>query len=68
MPTPVRARHYVGLRARSGLPAGIAERLAAARVHVSVRGGQSLRITPHVYNDRSDVERLFEVLGPALTP
>jgi selenocysteine lyase/cysteine desulfurase len=68
VPTPVRARHYVGLRARSGLPAGIAERLAAARVHVSVRGGQSLRITPHVYNDRSDVERLFEVLGPALTP
>ena len=63
VPTSIRARHYVGLRAAGGLPAGIAERLAAARVHVSVRGGQSLRITPHVYNDQSDIDRLFAALG-----
>jgi selenocysteine lyase/cysteine desulfurase len=33
---------------------------------VSVRGGDTIRITPHVYNDRSDVDRLFAVLEPAL--
>jgi selenocysteine lyase/cysteine desulfurase len=67
-PARLRARHYVGLRADRGLPADIAERLAAARVHVSVRGGQSLRITPHVYNERADVDRLFEVLTEVMGP
>ncbi len=67
-PADRRARHYVGLRGERGLPAGLAERLADAQVYVSVRGGQSLRITPHVYNDRADVDRLFEVLGSALAP
>jgi selenocysteine lyase/cysteine desulfurase len=34
-------------------------------VYVSVRGGRSLRITPHVYNDAYDVERLFAALDQA---
>jgi selenocysteine lyase/cysteine desulfurase len=44
-----------------GLPEGIEGRLAGANVHVSVRGDR-LRITPHLYNNEADVERLVEQL------
>jgi selenocysteine lyase/cysteine desulfurase len=40
-------------------------RLAAAQVHVSVRG-QAMRVTPHVWNTDDDVEKLFSVLKTAL--
>ncbi len=66
VPASLRARHYVGLRSRRPLPADLPARLARQRVYVSVRGGQTIRVTPHVYNEPADVERLFEVLGPAL--
>ena len=62
----LRARHYVGLRATGPLPDRLAERLAADRIYVSVRGGQTLRITPHVYNTAGDVWRLFDRLGAIL--
>jgi selenocysteine lyase/cysteine desulfurase len=62
VPDALRARHYVGLRARRPLPERLSERLAAGKVYVSVRGGQTLRVTPHVYNTSADVEQLFEVL------
>jgi selenocysteine lyase/cysteine desulfurase len=58
-----RARHYVGLRAVRPLPDRLPERLASHRIYVSVRGGQTLRITPHVYNTMEDIERLFTALG-----
>jgi selenocysteine lyase/cysteine desulfurase len=41
------------------------ERLAAAKVHVSVRG-DAMRVTPHLYNNEADVERLFKVLAQSL--
>ncbi len=63
-PAARRAPHYLGLRFPRGIPQGLAERLAAARVFVSVRG-DSLRVTPHLYNTAADVERLFAVLGAA---
>ncbi len=66
VPARLRAPHYVGLTSRAGLAAGLADRLAAGRVFVSVRGGRSLRITPHVYNEPADIDRLFDVLAPAL--
>ena len=66
VPTKVRAPHYVGLTSRAGLAPDLADRLAASRVFVSVRGGRSLRITPHVYNEAADVDRLFSVLTQAL--
>jgi selenocysteine lyase/cysteine desulfurase len=34
-------------------------------VHVSVRG-DSLRVTPHLYNDGGDIDRLFAVLQAVL--
>jgi len=64
VPSERRAGHYLGLRAPGPLPAGLVERLAAAGVYVSVRG-RALRITPHLYNEGRDVDRLLEVLGEA---
>jgi selenocysteine lyase/cysteine desulfurase len=64
-PAGRRARHYVGLRATRPFPPDLTRRLAAHRVYVSVRGGRSLRITPHVYNDADDVARLFAALDQA---
>jgi selenocysteine lyase/cysteine desulfurase len=56
-----RAPHFLSVRFPGGLPEGIEERLAAADVHVSLRG-ERMRITPHLYNDEADAERLFSAL------
>lgn len=58
-----RAPHFLSVRFPGGLPEGIEARLAAADVHVSVRG-ERMRITPHLYNDEADAERLFAALWP----
>ncbi|HEX8625731.1 MAG TPA: aminotransferase class V-fold PLP-dependent enzyme, partial [Allosphingosinicella sp.] len=58
-----RAPHFLSVRFPGGLPDGIEERLAAADVHVSLRG-ERMRITPHLYNDEADAERLFAALWP----
>jgi selenocysteine lyase/cysteine desulfurase len=57
-----RAGHYLGLRRPDGLPAGLPERLTAARVFASVRS-DALRVTPHLYNNATDVGRLLKVLA-----
>lgn len=65
VPTALRARHYVSLRAGRPLPDDLPERLARANVFISIRGGSSLRITPHVYNEPWEIDRLFETLERA---
>lgn len=62
VPAERRAGHYLGLRFRSGVPAGLAAQLSAAKVHVSVRGA-ALRITPHLWNSPEDIDRLLAVLA-----
>ncbi len=59
-----RSPHYVALEFRDGVPEGLAEKLAAQNIFVSVRGN-AVRVTPHVYNTDNDIERLFEGLGYA---
>jgi selenocysteine lyase/cysteine desulfurase len=61
MPLRLRAGHFLGLSFANAMPAGLPERLAEEHVHVSLRGA-SLRVTPHLYNEESDVDRLFAVL------
>lgn len=56
-----RAPHFLSVRFPGGPPLGIEERLAAADVHVSLRG-ERMRITPHLYNDEGDIDRLVEAL------
>jgi len=60
-PAALRGPHLLGLRRPGGLPAGLGARLAAAGVHVSVRG-DSIRVSPHVYNTVDDVNRLLSAL------
>ena len=60
-----RVRHIVGVKLPRGVPSGLTERLAEARVFVSVRG-DSIRVAPHLYNDERDVERFVDVLRTAM--
>jgi len=59
------AHHIVGLRLPVGSPAAVVQGLAEAQVHVSLRG-ESLRISPYVFNTADDVERLLAALRRAL--
>ena len=60
-----RAGHFLGLRFAQGLPEGLLENLKKANVYVSVRG-DSLRITPHLYNNDADADRLMHALRQAI--
>ncbi len=61
-----RPGHYLGLRFPGGVPRGLAERLAAEKVYLSVRGRHSVRLTPHLWVNDDDVERFFAVLERTL--
>lgn len=61
LPADDRVGHMIGIRLPNGISQGLVERLADARIYVSIRG-DAIRIAPHLYNDESDVERLFSVL------
>ena len=56
-----RARHCLGLRVPGGVPAGLPERLAAAKIYVSGRG-EFMRITRHLYYSEADTDRLIAEL------
>jgi selenocysteine lyase/cysteine desulfurase len=56
-----RAPHVLSLGFKSGLPAGLVEGLATDGVHVAPRLGR-LRISPHVYNDEEDADRIVAAL------
>ncbi|MGF1472363.1 MAG: aminotransferase class V-fold PLP-dependent enzyme [Rubrobacteraceae bacterium] len=60
-PSGRRGRHMIGLQLGPAAPKDLAARLASEDVHVSVRGN-SVRVSPHLYNTESDVPRLFEAL------
>lgn len=66
LPRSLRAGHYLGLRFPGGVPEGLAEGLAAERVYVSVRGRDAVRVTPHLWVNDGDEERLFAVLEAKL--
>jgi selenocysteine lyase/cysteine desulfurase len=55
----------IGLKLGPDAPEDLAARLAAEGVFVSVRG-ESVRISPHLYNTEEDVGRLFSGLEKAL--
>jgi selenocysteine lyase/cysteine desulfurase len=65
VPAERRADHMLGIRSPCPLPADLLAQLAAAQIYVSVRG-QSIRVSPHVYNTVEDVRRFIEVLAEVL--
>jgi selenocysteine lyase/cysteine desulfurase len=60
-PASARCPHFIGLRHNDGFAPDILEQLAKLDVHVSVRGG-GLRISPHMLNDKADIDLFFERL------
>jgi selenocysteine lyase/cysteine desulfurase len=52
----------IGLMLGPDAPDDLATGLTAHNVFVSVRG-ESVRVSPHLYNTQEDVDRLFAVLG-----
>jgi selenocysteine lyase/cysteine desulfurase len=58
----IRAPHFLSLGFPGEVPEGLTDKLASENVFVSLRG-RSLRVTPHVYNDDTDGEKLIEILA-----
>jgi selenocysteine lyase/cysteine desulfurase len=55
----VRAPHILSLGFRDGMPKELTNNLTIENIHVASRLGR-MRISPHVYNDESDVDRFIE--------
>jgi selenocysteine lyase/cysteine desulfurase len=64
-PAHLRAGHLLGLRRPGGVPADLLGLLAQEKVFVSVRG-DSIRVSPHLYNTPDDLSRFLGVLGAVL--
>jgi len=61
VPAQLRAGHLLGIRFAEGVPDTLIDRLAQNKIYVSVRGN-SIRISPHLYNTAEDIDKLFSVL------
>ena len=55
------AGHLLGIRFGEKMPPNLAESLAEQNIFVSIRGN-SMRISPHLYNHEGDINRLLNVL------
>ncbi len=64
-PGALHAPHMLGIQLGEADPERVAASLADAGVFVSVRG-TAIRVSPHVYNDEEDVDRLIGALRGAL--
>ncbi|MEE2525954.1 aminotransferase class V-fold PLP-dependent enzyme [Hyphobacterium sp. HN65] len=63
--TPDRAGHYLCLALPDHAPKDLAARLADYGVSVSQRGDR-LRVTPHLYNNESDIDRFARAMKAEL--
>ncbi len=61
----LRAPHVLSVGLQRGDAVQVVNRLAAEGVYVAPRVGR-IRISPHVYNDEADVDRLIATLRPLL--
>lgn len=61
-PSHLRANHFLGLEKATGFAPDLLTNLAAEKIYVSMRGN-SLRITPHLYNTDQDCDRLLKTLS-----
>ena len=55
----------MGIRFMDGVPSGLLEKLSERNIFVSVRGN-SVRVSPHLYNNNDDIDRLFDALSTVL--
>ncbi len=61
----VRAPHILSLGFAGGMPGDLIPKLAGEQIHVAARLGR-MRISPHVYNDEADVDRLVAAIKTAM--
>src|SRR3954447_1968757 len=61
----VRAPHVLSLGFPAGMPADLVPKLASEQIYVAPRLGR-LRVSPHVYNDEADVDRLTTAVKAAI--
>jgi len=61
----VRAPHILSLAFKDGMPKGLIEGLASEGIYVAPRLGR-MRISPHVFNDEADADRLIAALARRL--
>jgi selenocysteine lyase/cysteine desulfurase len=64
-PAHLRSGHLMGLRFPKGVPAELIDRLSQNKIYVSVRG-DSIRISPHLYNNETDIEKFLAALETGL--
>ncbi|MGC1240836.1 MAG: aminotransferase class V-fold PLP-dependent enzyme [Chryseosolibacter sp.] len=63
---PYRGSHLFGIRHSKGLePEKLKEKLNKSRIYVSVRG-TAIRVSPNVYNDGEDLQRLVKILSTGI--
>jgi selenocysteine lyase/cysteine desulfurase len=60
-----RVPNLIGINFKEGVPDHLPKALTYNNVFVSICG-DSVRIAPHVYNDKADIDRLFGVLESVL--
>jgi selenocysteine lyase/cysteine desulfurase len=60
-PRHLRTPHILSLSFRGGIPQGLVGALASEGIHVASRIGR-VRVSPHVFNDEEDADRLVAAL------
>ena len=64
-PRHARAPHLIGISKPGGFPKDLPNLLAKRKIFVSIRG-ESIRISPHLYTTKEEIERLFSALKSAI--
>ena len=57
-----RAGHYLGVRFNDPIPSDFTECLTGNNVHVSVRGTNTVRVTPHLWINDNDIDKFVDVV------
>jgi selenocysteine lyase/cysteine desulfurase len=60
-----RSPHFMGINFEGGVPEELIESLRGHKIYVAARG-TNIRVAPHVFNDKSDIDRLFAVIAEFL--
>ena len=66
VPDENRVGHFLGVRPTSQPPSDIGAQMKAKGFHISLRGSNSIRIAPYLFNDENDIRRTFTALDDLL--
>ena len=66
VPDGNRIGHFIGVRPTTQPPVDIGAKMKDRGIHISLRGGNSIRIAPYLFNSDADIHRTFEALDDLL--